>query len=429
MNEKKPEIKYSDSVKEIMGNPPGRIVRYGTGVFCSVFLLLILIAWLIRYPDIVPAQIEITTSNPPVTLVTKVTGNIRNLYVTDKKGVKAGDLLAVMETAASPDEVRRVKQIMDTINTPSDLTTASLPDFPHLGEIQEDYSTFIKVLSDLKNYIRIDYYGKKIESLSSEINGIDKYIDQISVKERLYSDNQIIEVKKFRRDSSLFEGKVIPESDLERSHQALLRLNIELQQVRLDHSEKLIELAEKQQLLQDYRIKQIDEKEQLVTLLNESFTNLRAKIKLWETNYLLISPIDGVISFTKFWTVNQTVIKDEPVMTVVPFSTGNYIGRVNLMMLRSGKVKTGQLVNIKLSGYPYLEYGMIRGVVKSKSMVPSKDAYVIEISLPDGLTTLYGTKLEFTQNMQGTAEIITEDLRLIEKIINPFRYAISRNRR
>jgi hypothetical protein len=53
---------------------------------------------------------------------------------------------------------------------------------------------------------------------------------------------------------------------------------------------------------------------------------------------------------------------------------------------------------------------------------------VIEISLPDGLSTLYGEKLEFTQNMQGTAEIMTNDLRLIQKIINPFRHLASKNR-
>ena len=98
-------------------------------------------------------------------------------------------------------------------------------------------------------------------------------------------------------------------------------------------------------------------------------------------------------------------------------------------MNRSGKVKPGQTVNIKLSGYPYLEYGMVKGVVKSKSLVPSGDSYIMEVSLPAGLTTLYGKELDFTQNMQGTAEIITDDLRLLQKILNPFRYMISRNKR
>ncbi len=72
---------------------------------------------------------------------------------------------------------------------------------------------------------------------------------------------------------------------------------------------------------------------------------------------------------------------------------------------------------------------MVRGIVKSKSLVPSDDSYIIEISLPEGLTTLYGKNLDFTQNMQGTAEIITDDLRLLQKIMNPFRYLVSRNKR
>ena len=40
MKERKPEILYSDPVKEIMGNPPGRILRWGTTVMFSVFVLV-----------------------------------------------------------------------------------------------------------------------------------------------------------------------------------------------------------------------------------------------------------------------------------------------------------------------------------------------------------------------------------------------------
>jgi HlyD family secretion protein len=258
----------------------------------------------------------------------------------------------------------------------------------------------------------------------AEIASIKEYMNRLKIKEKLFSENQRLESKKYRRDSSLYNEKVISQSDLERSRQALLRESIELQQVRLDYSEKSIELAEKHQLLQDYRITKVEKKEILVAALRESFLNLRAQINFWENTYLLISPVEGIVSFTKFWSANQSVTKDEPVVSIVPLETGNYLGRINLKMLRSGKVKTGQLVNIKLSGYPYLEYGMVRGIIKSKSLVPSGDSYVIEIELPDGLMTLYGKKLDFTQNMQGTAEIITENSRLLQKIVNPFRYMI-----
>ncbi len=429
MKERRPEILYSDPVREIMGNPPRRILRWGTGVMFSVFVLFILFAWLIRYPDTIPAPVEITTSNPPVTLVTKITGNIKYLYVTEKEKVTAGQLLAVMETTASIDEINRLKQIVDTVKKPEFLTSKILPEFSELGELQETYGTFRRDLSDLKNYLENDFNGFKIVSLTEEIRGIQEYINRLIVKETLYAENQKLEAKKFMRDSMLFVDKIIPESELEKSHQALIRLNIELQQVRLDHSEKSIEMAEKRQLLQDYNIKRVEDKENLVAVLNESYMNLTARIKIWDNTYLLISPVDGIVSFTRFWNANQSVVKDEPVITVIPLETGNFLGRINLKMLRSGKVKPGQKVNIKLSGYPYLEYGMVRGVIKSKSLVASRDAYIIEIDLPDGLTTLYGIKLDFAQNMQGTAEIITEDLRLLQKIVNPFRYMISRNKK
>jgi len=429
MKDRKPEILYSDPIKEIMGYPPNKIMRWGTAILFFVFVLFILFAWFIRYPDTIPATIEITTTNPPVTLVTKITGKITSLYVKEKQEVNAGELIAAMETTAKISEIRLLKQTMDTIKNPEFLSVHSLPKLSELGELQGFYAAFLKNLTDLNSYNINDFYGSKINSLNEEIRGIQDFIARLISKEKLYNENQVLEVRKFNRDSSLFDSGVLPESDIDRSRQSLIRINIEIQQVRLDRSSKSIELAEKRQLLQDYQITRNTERERLVSVLDESFMNLQAQTRIWENTYLLVSPIDGTVSFTSFWNVNQTVIKDEPVIHIIPREAGNFLGRINLKMQRSGKVKAGQLVNIKLSGYPYLEYGMVRGIVKSKSLVPAGDAYIIEIELPDGLTTLYGKKLDFTQNMQGSAEIITENIRLLQKIINPFRYMISKNRK
>jgi len=429
MKNQKPEILYSDPVREIMGKPPNRILRWGTTIMLLVFVLFVLFAWLIRYPDSIPAPVEITTTNPPVTLVTKVTGRINSLLVKEREKVNAGQLVAVMETTASMNEIELLKQTTDTTENPELLSSKLLPLFSELGELQGFYGTFLKNLSDLNNYLNNDLYGSKIASANDEIDKIQEFISRLSVKEKLYSENQRIETRKYKRDSSLFGQSVLSESDLERSHQLLLRVNMELQQARLDHSEKSIELAEKRQFLQDYRITRIEEKDKYVSVLRESFLNLKAQINLWENTYLLISPIEGIVSFTKFWSANQSVVKDEPVVSIVPLNAGDFLGRINLKMERSGKVKTGQVVNIKLSGYPYLESGMVRGIVKTKSLVPTGDSYVIEIELPQGLTTLYGKKLDFTQNMQGTAEIITENVRLLQKIVNPFRYMVSKNKK
>jgi HlyD family secretion protein len=426
---KQHDIIYSEPVNEIMGHPPGKILRWGNAIILIAFVLFILLLWLIKYPDIIPAPVEITTVNPPVTLVSKLTGRIKNLYVRDKDTINSGKLIAVMETAASIDDMNKLKEIVDTISNPERIMLSSLPEFTELGEIQSYWGSFRKSLSDFNNYNLNDYYGSKIKSLTQEIDAILVYIGRVKVKENLSAENQLLELRKFKRDSLLYLSGVYSESDLEKSRQSLIRLNMELQQVRLDHSDKSIELAGKKQELEDYRIKKLEDREKYYSVLNESFLNLKAQIKIWENNYLLISNVSGIVTFTKFWSENQIVNKDETVLSIVPLKTGDYVGRINLKMNRSGKVKVGQEVNIKLSGYPYMEYGMVKGIVKSKSLVPSGDSYVIELILPSGLTTLYGKPLDFTQNMQGTAEIITEDLRLLQKIINPFRYMISRNKR
>jgi HlyD family secretion protein len=427
MNEK-PKILYSDPINEIISVPPRKLIRRGTTVIFIIFLLLLLLAWLIKYPDLVPAPIEITTVNPPVTLVTKVTGRINNLYVRDGEKVTAGKLLAVMETTASINEVMTLRSVIDSVSRPSDINYLSLPFLSDLGDLQSFYASFLKALSDYTTYVRNDFYGNKIGSVTDEISVLEEYIRRMKVKERLISDNLRLEGRKYSRDSILFIGNVYSESDLEKSKQSHNSSKLDLLEVRLNQSETSITLEEKKQLLQDYIIKRVEEKQNLSSILDEAFLNLQAQVKLWENKFLLITPVAGTVTFTKYWSINQSVTIGEQVLNVVPDSTGDYIGRMTLSMQRSGKVKPSMPVNVKLSGFPYLEYGMVRGYVKSKSLVASGDAYIIEVALPQGLTTLYNRKLDFTQNMQGRAEIITDNVRLLQRIINPFRYIISRNK-
>jgi multidrug efflux pump subunit AcrA (membrane-fusion protein) len=429
MKEKKPEILFSETVKEILGTPPGRIVRWGTFALFGVFLLFFILSWIIRYPDVIRSSIEITTQNPPVTLTSKISGHIERLYVREKDTVSIGQLLAVMETTASVSEIHKLRSVTDTIKNLQKVSGELMPGFSELGELQSYYSDFLKNLYDLNSYDSNDFNGSKITSLAVEIESLKSLVKELIVKEALLEDNRRLELKKFNRDSIIFASGAISESALESSSQSFLRVKIELQDVILDISEKNVLIAEKQQMLQGYRIKKTEDREKLVTILRESYLNLKAQIKIWEELYLLISPIDGVVSFTKYWSVNQSVLKDDPVMNIVPVQSGDFLGRIYLGMYRSGKVKPGQSVNIKLSGYPYLEYGVVKGIVKSKSLVPSEDTYVIDVFMPEGLKTLYGITLDLNQKMQGNAEIITDDVTILQKIMNPFRYMITRNRR
>lgn len=164
-----------------------------------------------------------------------------------------------------------------------------------------------------------------------------------------------------------------------------------------------------------------EEKYNYLLSLKEAYENMNTRIDFWVHNYVLKAPISGNVSFTQYWSINQNVREGDIVITVVPDEFSNYIGKVMLPMQGSGRVEQGLPVTIKLDNYPYLEYGVIRGSVASKSLVPHGEFYSVDVQLPDTLITSYGVNLEYTREMYGIAEIIPEDIRLIGRIFKPFR--------
>ena len=118
-------------------------------------------------------------------------------------------------------------------------------------------------------------------------------------------------------------------------------------------------------------------------------------------------------------------------VTILPNEQTKIIGKILLPPQGAGKVKEGQSVNVKFDNYPHMEFGMVRVIIKNISLVPvtveeNKKAYILEVEFPESLVTDYGKTLTFSQEMTGSAEIITEDLRLLDKFLNPIRAVIKR---
>jgi HlyD family secretion protein len=95
-----------------------------------------------------------------------------------------------------------------------------------------------------------------------------------------------------------------------------------------------------------------------------------------------------------------------------------------LPAIGAGKVKVGQKVNIRLDNYPYMEFGMLEGRIANISDIPDQGMYYATVVFPDGLITSYGKALVFTQRLNGTAEIITNDIRLLHRILQPLKHIL-----
>jgi len=78
-----------------------------------------------------------------------------------------------------------------------------------------------------------------------------------------------------------------------------------------------------------------------------------------------------------------------------------------------------------LQNFPENEYGILRGTVRHISLVPVQNGeaayYSVEIALSNGLITTYKKELPYLSDMQGQADIITEDLSLLERLVLPIK--------
>ena len=119
------------------------------------------------------------------------------------------------------------------------------------------------------------------------------------------------------------------------------------------------------------------------------------------------------------------------VASVVGKDVTSVTGRLKVPSEGFGKVRPGQRVIVRLNGFPYMEYGVLQGVVRTISSVPEQFSnsltYTVTVSFPDGMKTTYHRELPFVQNMDGEARIVTLDIRLIEQFIRPIRSLLVNN--
>ena len=175
-------------------------------------------------------------------------------------------------------------------------------------------------------------------------------------------------------------------------------------------------LTVKEHLKGDRDISSIREEMTLLKNVIQSFNQLKKGIKDWEMQYVLSSKINGKVSFLNYWSQNQTVNQTDLVFTIIPSENSSFIAKLKTPARNLGKVMLGQKVNIKLQNYPDYEFGVLKGVVNNISEISNNDGfYTIDVSLPKNLITSYNKEITFKQEMTGIAEIITEDLRLIER--------------
>ncbi len=422
-----PEIELrSEEVQEIIGRTPNRLIQYGITVIFSIVILLLAGSFFFKYPDIIQARIVLTGNNPPAEIKARTNGKITQFFIKDKQEVKKDEILGIVENTTVYNDFKTLKQQIPGLkifinSSQSDILNFHVLQNLRLGDLQIQYSKLLSDISNYKDFIVLDYHNKKKVSLRNQISANQKYLQNLKRQEKLSRNDLILTQKQYNRDSILFISKSISAFELEKSESQLLQKKYAYESAKNAITSTEITISGLEQNNIELEKQYYEQKANFDISLRETYENLLAQIELWEQTYMLKSPVDGQISFDKYWTDNQNVTSGETVFIVVPPKTSELFGRAEIPAVGAGKVKKGQRVNIKFDDFPHTQFGSVRAKVEDISLVRTNEKYLVTVSFPDSLNTNYRKQIPFVQNMQGSAEIITEDLPLIARLINPLK--------
>ena len=414
----------SEYLQEVLATPPRWIVRWGqVGVFVLVIVLFIL-SWFIRYPDRISGKVVITSLHPAIGVIAQTDGYILDLLVADHDTVEAGEVLAIIQNPARYGHVMQLQETLQTLSSGNLVT--SLSDsllFPayQLGNMQEYYTKLQTAWLAYQQNLRLNPHNQERLSINAQITQYQQLaIQKQTEKELLDRKSQLVE-KDFLRNKQLFATQAIAEKTLEISEQQWLEakyaaesISSELLQIQLDMGQ----LRQKQQMIDIQHAKTENE---LHSTLLIALDNLHAALSQLEERYLLRAPQAGKVSLFNFQSPKQYVHALDTVMFLLPENEEHIFGRLLVPVQNFGKVQVGQRVEVYLDNYSYEEYGSLPARVEDFSDLPQQGFYRVIISFPEELKTQYGNMIPAQPHLQGQAEIITEERRLIERLFDKLR--------
>jgi len=417
----------SEEVQEIMGTPPKWIVRWGIVIIFLVLMVLLAGSFFYKYPDLINARVMIVSENPPISVVARSDGKLDKIFVSDKQKVKANTLLGIIENPANFKDVYELIGFLDSIrplfSQPDLLVQAQFNNDFNLGQNHSLYSSLVSQLRDYQTFVMYNPYDQRIKSLEKEVTDYQNYYEKARDQINSLNQDYILANNQFLRDSLLYIKGTYSAVDFEKSKAAMLKQKYAYQEAMTDLASTQIVMNQRKQQIQEQKVSKSENENKLQAALKEKYDNLVNQLIAWEQAFVLKTPIAGQVTFTNFWSVNQFVSSGNVVFTVVPENEQEIIGKATVPLAGAGKVEVGQKVNIKLDNYPYLEFGLLEGIITNISMVPVSDEkggyYTAEIQLNSKLITNSKKELPFNQEMKGNAEIITKNRRLIERLVEP----------
>jgi multidrug efflux pump subunit AcrA (membrane-fusion protein) len=413
----------AEEVQDLLTRPPGWLLRWGTLVVLTVLAGVLAGAWLIHYPDLVHGSFRLTSANAPKAVVARSEGKLTRLLVRDGQAVKQGERLAFLESTAHHADVLRLSaQLGQAWQSASrgnleGIERLNLSGYSQLGELQTAYQSFEQAHIQLRAYLANGFSSRKKAMLRQEIRDLQALADNLRQQQQIQARDLTLAEEDYAIQQRLAEQKVIAPLELKREESKAIARKLPYQQTASSLISNLTAQRAKDKEILELDRQIAEERDQFL----QALTTLQSAVEGWKLRYVLTAPVAGKVVFSGIVQENQAVGLHQELCYIAPPNT-DYFGELRVPQHNAGKVEEGQTVLIRFAGYPYQEYGAVRGRIATVSALPFRDSvFLAKVVLPNGLRTTYQKTLAQKTGMTATADIITNDTRLLEKLFYQLR--------
>lgn len=412
-----------EEVQVIVDRMPTKGATYMAIVVAILTLIAFILSCIISYPDTVDGSISITSDNAPIRLVANSSGQLQFFY-SDGDTVQKQVPVACIRNSAEASDVLELERVLGTPFKSEEYKL--LESFEQvIGEISGAFNQYLLSLSQYNQHLNSDLYAAETQNLQGQITSDEEILHHVDAERNIRQEVLDLNSNELTKDSLLLVHKAITSKDLDQQRTSYLMASESFWNTESNRATVQARINQNKIKIKQVFVEQKETGEKLFADVLGKRSDLFNQIRVWKEHYLLMSPISGRLEYLGFWRNHGFVRAGEEVVTIIP-KQQELFGEVRVPSVGVGKIKVGQPVNVKVNNYPYDEYGIIKGEVVKVSQIPSlmttKDGdiecYLVLVRFPNGAVTNYGIKLNINFESKGTAEIITKDKKLIERLFD-----------
>lgn len=411
-----------DESLEVFGKPAGWMLHWGTSIVVVLAILLLALAAFIRYPDKVQFEVFITTHPPPLPIVNRNDGIIKDIAAADGDTVQEGAILLVFDTPANLVDISYLDSLLQDlqkVSSPTELLDHTPREPLQLGELGYDYTQLLNTTMMLQDkwrrqpiLARIRYIDAQVKELGVLRNNLNDQLETLRLELAIAERN-------LQQFEELLQREAASQIEVDQSATRFLGVQrrIEEQQNRLSQNR-----SQEAQIQEARAALQAEAEDELLNLWLQWRAQLRAlqqQFFQWNETHVLRANTDGTLIFFTPLTPGQQLLQNQTPLGIVPsLQTPDFLAEGLLPDLASGDIKVGSEGYLEILAYPASSYGRVIATVQSIALAPQTagEGYRITLSLPEGLQSTHQHDLPFRQQMMAKATLLTKKSSLLGRL-------------